>query len=576
MELLHPNFNLDRTKNITPEKNKKLVIQPDFRGNKADLSKELGDYIIKSLKSDSNFLKDTLNSPKKRETFFKTLGTVIVATAASITNILTSSDKSGVKDEKEQLMSTTTKKEETKNKHLVQKNTDEIKFKTPRGKKSQIEIEYINFVNDNFANDNITSNKLKLLFNEYCGFNRNNKHVFGDQSVENKTAIKSAFEEIKEVSNDAEKINNIVSKYLEATPISDNIKLAPAKIQQENTPCEPEAKITSNTEIDKEKELKKQLDDIKTVFCNADLDLAKKTISKATKILAKLVPENIAQAKQIFEEMDTNEEKRFFISDIANKIVSSRAIKTYTDQHMDQKINFRQYNELVRAGIDDSNIKKIVEYLVLQYAKNIEITDEYNDFKAQIINDYPINNKFKKIMNLFSFIKSQEITLTSNDKLESDKDDLINELKKDFYRNNGHTSYKNLVAYLYGNRHHINNVSDFEKNQYENRFKYLLNVINNDKIFNNTLFSNHSKFRFVERFVLSENFGNKKFECATKEKVKSFIEELKRELSKGITVNSYFADEDKEKIGAQIRFNNSEFGNMVITLNSQGKMHTII
>ena len=110
MELLHPNFNLDRTKNITPEKNKKLVIQPDFRGNKADLSKELGDYIIKSLKSDSNFLKDTLNSPKKRETFFKTLGTVIVATAASITNILTSSDKSGVKDEKEQLMSTTTKK----------------------------------------------------------------------------------------------------------------------------------------------------------------------------------------------------------------------------------------------------------------------------------------------------------------------------------------------------------------------------------------------------------------------------------------------------------------------------------
>lgn len=106
--------------------------------------------------------------------------------------------------------------------------------------------------------------------------------------------------------------------------------------------------------------------------------------------------------------------------------------------------------------------------------------------------------------------------------------------------------------------------------------KYLLDIVNNEKIFNSGLFSNHSKLRFLERFVLNENFGTKKFENATREKVRIFIETLKRELSRGITVSSYYADEDMEKIGAQIRFQNPESESVIITLNSQGKMQTII
>ena len=213
---------------------------------------------------------------------------------------------------------------------------------------------------------------------------------------------------------------------------------------------------------------------------------------------------------------------------------------------------------------------------MLQYAKEIDIINDNNDFDVKITDDYSINNKFKKITTLFGLIKSQEITLTSNDKAALDGNDIIDELKKDYYRNNNRTKYKNLVGYIYGKNHRIYDESNFDTHIYENRLKYLLDIVNNEKVFNSGLFSNHSKLRFIERFVLSENFGTKKFENATREKVRMFIETLKRELMRGITVSSYYADDDMEKVGAQIRFQDPENENIIITLNSQGKMQTII
>lgn len=595
MELLRPNFVLDnRIKNITPQQNTNLSRTPSFRAGKGEFGKELGDYVLKSLNADNSFLKDTFNNPKKRETFLQTLGSIIVATAATLTNILTSSDEveetpeipdksvsveeSKIDNSNEPL---TEKIEEEKVEEKTQeqlKKENHLEFKTLRGKKPQIETDYIDFVHDKFADNEIVSNKLTLLFNEFGGVNRNNKHLLNDEAIENKVLIQKIFNEIKENADDTDKLSEITSNYLSLAPVENIVATevqAPAPV--ETAPIE-EVVVS---EAEKEKLLDEELEKIKTIFTKSSADVAPKTISKAVSVLKKQFPEDLNDIENLFDKLSSVEDKKIFIIDIANKIVSNIAVKDYLKNDFANKIDFRLYNELKKAEISDSDIKKISDFLMLQYTKDLEITNNKKDFNVKITNDYSINNKFKKIMNLFNLIKSQEITLTSNDKAELNADDIIEELKKDYFRNDGRVTYKNLIAYLYGMKHNIKNLDDFEMRKSEHfngniRFSNLLNTLNNEKIFNNALFSNHSKLRFIERFVLNENFGNKSFDKATREKVRSFIETLKKELSSGITVCSYYADDNCAKIGAQIRFQNPEHEDIIITLNSQGKMHTII
>ena len=593
MELLRPDFVLkNNVKNITPAQN--TQVNPNFKAGKADIGKELGDYVLKSLNTSS--IKDTFNNPKKRETFLQTLGSIIVSTAAALTNILTNSE-----NKEDTLIETperpvepimTEEKAEEENIQAVKSN---IAFKTPRGKKPQIESDYINFVNEKFGDNEAISDKLKLLFNEYCGINRNNKHALNNEVVDNKTLIPKIFVEIKENADDIEKLDNVITGYLSFAPVINVMDLMKQEVLQEDIikeEEEEESAVVENTKIkldeqpvvpeikiseaEKQKELEQKLDKIKTIFSDESIDISPKTVTKAISVLKKQFPDDIEQIELVFEKLATSNDKKIFIVDLANKMVSNEAVKDFANSELCDKIDFRLYNGLKKAGVKNENIKKIAEFLMLQYAKEIDIINDNNDFDVKITDDYSINNKFKKITTLFGLIKSQEITLTSNDKAELDGNDIIDELKKDYYRNNNRTKYKNLVGYIYGKNHRIYDESNFDTHIYENRLKYLLDIVNNEKVFNSGLFSNHSKLRFIERFVLSENFGTKKLENATREKVRMFIETLKRELMRGITVSSYYADDDMEKVGAQIRFQDPENENIIITLNSQGKMQTII
>ncbi len=590
MELLRPDFVLkNNVRNITPAQN--TQVNPNFKAGKADIGKELGDYVLKSLNTSS--IKDTFNNPKKRETFLQTLGSIIVSTAAALTNILTNSEeKEDATIETPELPIEPIMTDEKAEEESIQAVKSNKVFKTPRGKKPQIESDYINFVNEKFGDNEAISDKLKLLFNEYCGINRNNKHAMNNEVVNNKTLIPKIFDEIKENADDIEKLDNVITSYLSFAPVINVMDLMQQEAPEEEVVDNEEASIVENTKIkldeqpvvpevkiseaEKQKELEQKLDKIKTIFSNESIDISPKTVAKAISVLKKQFPDNVEQIELVFEKLLTNNDKKIFIIDLANKMISNEAVKDFVNSGLSDKIDFRLYNGLKKAGVKEENIRKITEFLMLQYAKEVEIINDNNDFNVKITDDYSINNKFKKIMTLFGLIKSQEITLTSNDKAELTEKDVIDELKKDYYRNNNHTKYRNLVGYIYGKKHRIYNESDFEKHVYDYRLKYLLDIVNNEKVFNSGLFSNHSKLRFIERFVLSENFGSKKFENATREKVRMFIETLKRELSNGITVSSYYADDDMDKVGAQIRFQNPENESVIITLNSQGKMQTII
>ena len=202
--------------------------------------------------------------------------------------------------------------------------------------------------------------------------------------------------------------------------------------------------------------------------------------------------------------------------------------------------------------------------------------DDATSFAVTIPGDFSINKKFQTIRNAFEIITSEQTTLSSHEDNEFDKNSLINELKFDFKRNRNRTTYKNIVAYLYGNKHEVNTLKDFDKNQYDVQFEKLISLLNDDKLFNSNLFSNHSKLRFMERYVLTEDSAYTNLARTTKRQVRYFIEALKRELGKGVNITPYYADGTPDKVGIQVRFNDPKFGVVKITLNNEEKMHTII
>jgi hypothetical protein len=174
-------------------------------------------------------------------------------------------------------------------------------------------------------------------------------------------------------------------------------------------------------------------------------------------------------------------------------------------------------------------------------------------------------------MDAFSLIKGVDVNLKAEENLFYDKQTIINDLKTDFEAH-GKTTYTNIVRYLYGNKHDVNGLKDFDKHQSDYRFNFLINALNNDKLFNPKLFSNHSKLRFIERFVLNQDFGEKKFEHAIRENMRILIENIKDAIKNGVNVTTY---SNKYVNGVQIIIPSEEFGEIKITLDDGQKFHTI-
>ena len=82
-----------------------------------------------------------------------------------------------------------------------------------------------------------------------------------------------------------------------------------------------------------------------------------------------------------------------------------------------------------------------------------------------------------------------------------------------------------------------------------------------------------TKLRFLERFVLNEDFGTKSLKYATKLKVKEFIDSFKLERQDGITMKPYESYDGY--IGIRMTIPTSTMGDIEITLDDNCKIHTI-
>ena len=584
MQILSKNFSLPKDiKNVNNQSSSKLS-NPNFKSSKTKIAEELSSSLTKHLSTDA--IKDIFSNPKKKNLFLEILGATIVSTVANIVNLMGGEEKVeenllpqvGVQKQEVDTKNKDTQVEKTQS---LKKETEVIKFERLKGTTPKIENDFQNYVNENFADDNITSDRLKLLFNKFGGSNRKKVFLYEDLSLKSGEILTFILDELKNAKKDTEKINSIINIYQNIQSI-DNI--VPSKIKKEvsiDIPKDvseiinryPKIKEKYNEIIksSKTKEEAKERTKIINDFIHPDIkDLNKETLKKARQNINKNytnILENLSLVASGLPEYDKVE----FYTKIANKEILEDAILTWNKNKNNSGVTFSLYNNLHASELSEENISKIIDLICCGQVNSININPENKDFKIALPSIKSLNRNFKTIVEVFSLIKNEQVNLKAEEHVVYDKETIIEDLKKDYFEH-GKTTYPNIIKYLYKNNHEINGEWDFDKRHVDYRFNFLIEALNNEKLFNPQFFSNHCKLRFIERFVLNQDFGEKRFENAIRTNIRKLIESIKTAIKNGVDVTTY---SNEYVNGVQLTIPTEDFGDVKITLDNGEKIHTI-
>lgn len=618
MQILSKNFNLPQNTRTINQNGTKTSnpVSPSFKSGKKGITDLLEKKVKNILESGNGGLEDIFANKKKKETFIDVLATLMITASASIARSLGQE-----KDQKEEAIEIPTLDNLTQER---EEKAEHIEFKTVKGRAPQNEKDLQKFIIDNYKDNQIFFDRLKLLFNQYCGANRNNSHIYEGEKISNKTLTSNILEELKANVNNLDEINNIISKYSNLTEIKNtNIKESTVKeeVQTEKTevaevletskiPTDIEtaeagktkpskAKKSNDIKLPKEmEETLKRYPNIKNEFQRIleeteNPKVATHKIETLQKILnPEINSENVDYLvtyaiknlnKKYCNVLDDvlfvynhlqDSEKVDFFRNLAYKSMSPDAISSYKDIDY-TSICFTYYNNFKSAGLSDEDIKELGRKISREHINDININLDTRIFTIKLPERKTLNERFSIINHAFSIINNKPVTLEAHQDEKATKESIVAELKKDFMRHN-RVTYKNLVAYLYGRKHEVNYISALDKHQFDDRFDKIISILNNEEIFNSRLFSNHAKLRFIERFVLNRNVEYNTLEDTIKNNVKTFISDLQFALTNGVTVNPYYADIEGEKTGAQITVTGRRLGTIKITLNNENKIHTIL
>lgn len=597
MQILSKNFIVPQNaKNINNTQISSPISQtPTFKASKTKVIEGITKELTNEIKLEGTKVKDILKDPKKRTLFFELLGAAIVSTVSTIVNIMEPTTSS---DDSKKSIGKTNQKVSNKKTNTASNNSevigasqaqevDTIKFDATKGIAPKIEKDFINFVNENFADNQIISDRLKLLFNEFGAFNRKDGHILNNNVVANKEILSLILEELKQAEKDQEKINEIINKYqgllkVESPQIPN--KKAPKKIEIEVSPdiksvLDRYATLktkyyeiinASNTKKEAEQKLRPIDNMIITLsYSNPSDEKAKRCL----KALNKHYCDYIEPMAEIFEE--TPEEKidnLCFI--IADKKIAPKALENWSQEKDALKCDFPLYNELVRNGLDQQAIQKVCNMHYNRIFNNIEINSDDSEIKLTASNKTSITKAFENINKIFELVMNQKVTLRAEEDIIFNEEQLKDELKKDFLID-GKSTYPNIVSYLYGSHFNIYNEKSFDNNnkKYDYKFKVLSDALNESVLFNPKIFSPHCKMRFLERFVLNENFSPKTLKGAVREKTGQFIEAFRSSQIDGMVLTPYTTSNGR--VGTKISIQTGSLGIVTITIDDQNKIHTI-
>ena len=394
--------------------------------------------------------------------------------------------------------------------------------------------------------------------------------------------------EIKENINDEEKINATINKYQILIPASVPVKTKPV-IKKEKVKINvkfPEKyeqifkvrqrlgikanEIISNCAT--EEEAQKKVSQI----CNL-LDANIEYLSEDAKTNAlkniNCYLENLEEIAGIVDMLPESEKVSFY-NKMANKELSIEALKTWNRTIQDRGLPFSNYNDLKRLNVNDDAIKAITTMKTRSWINNFEIMDpETKTFRIQMPTTSSLKTNFGNIKTLFEILSGEKVDLPAKTKENIEKEDIVSELENDYLKN-GKTTYPKLVKYLYVKGHEIRNAESLRKYQFDKNFEALIDVINNPKFFDPNFFSPHSKLRFIERYVLNEDYDERiPLYKVVPNKTKEFIKNVKSALMQGVEARPYQAG-DVTGVQLLIPTENGEITK--ITLDNESKIHTII
>ncbi len=584
MQILSKNFILPQnTKNIDKkDTSNNFSVTPSFKSAKTRIIEGLTQEITNGIKLEGAKLTEILSNPQKRALFFEILGATIISSVTTIVNLTNidslNNEQTQVEDKNAESQSQNTENGNTKEQTL----SSQIKFDATKGVAPQIEKDFIAFVNENFSSDQITSDRLKLLFNKFAAHNRKGSHVSDGNIVTNKDILAKILFELKEANSEKEKTNEIINKY--QSLLKTDSQITPAGKNKIEIEISEEIKeilnrynsikkkyfeiIESSTTKKEAKERLKSIDNLLLTITDKHFpEYYEKCINRINTNYSDLL-ENIAGIINEIEEKDAN--KLYQI--ILDKELSASAVENWKQDSKKIRCPFSLYNELVKNNLAPATMKSLSELHYNGVFTDIKINSEYSEIKLSTPNTRSFNYTFSSIKQIFELVTGKKVTLRSQNDIKFNEELLTDELKKDYDKKKKST-YPNIIKYLYGNNFTIYNENSFDYKKMEHRRDLLIDILNNEEVFNPKLFSSHTKLRFLERFVLNEDFGSKTLHYATKTKIRNFIGSLKLEQQDGITIKPY--ESRGGFIGILMIIPTSKMGDIQITLDDNCKIHTI-
>lgn len=565
----------------------KLSQEKIIKGISGDLLSNL------TTKGDSFELTNILGDKKKSKVFFATLGSLITATAIKITELITGESaeaeenkevtlrnfnkKEGVatlnnKQAKKHTSLETKEENDNKNTNAIEQ-TELIKFIKHKGKASEKENALILSINNATNRLNLDvehQNSLISLFNKFCGLNNKGVSYTPKNKELTNSSIAGLLSARLEQCKDLADIELVISRYNLYTNENENIATSEQpkdEIKQDNISVPDcvmqKSKIKNaykNLDADERKQVDKFLDDIKN---DENCQVYQKTaIQGINKYYSDVLPE----ISLVYNTMSNNQNdnKEQFLALISNRLISTDAIKNYSNDSIAKSFNFLEYNSMIYNKLPQNSIEELAKLRNRGAISEIIMSYTDNSYDIKLHNVY-LGKSFKTIVETFKAINSN----SSRGLYVQDKEYTTNDIDIEIQNNN--YSYPLLKKYLTVNNQYLN----------QGKEQKLLEIYNGADI-NKDLFTIHSYLRFLERYVMPELESSSENELYASKIRTSFCNKLVllknsivTAMRSPIRIYEYSIDDTGIK-APKLKVPYDKDGNYFeITINDNGKIHTI-
>ncbi len=579
--------------------------QPHFQANPKIAQEKILKGISENLMSnalkngDVLELSTIINDPKKNKVFFATLGSLMVAAATKITEMLTGGSKEDVSSSEDIIEGTKVKKgdevqqknEETfvdtkvadneiipvvSDKSSVINKEEPLKEEIvlirlsrhqgmPNAKEKALEIG-INDVSERLNLEVEDKNSLISLYNKFCG--NNYKGISYNQSnaeLSNSVISQELTGELGQCS-DKKSLKEIINKY---NLYSSEKFEQPIEEPVKEIPVEVPAVIATrnnikNAYVSLDEDSRQSVNEFLDYVANQDSILPKKVLQKINKDYSDCLPEIATINSKLIQLVNAQNKENEFLSLLSNGLIAKDALKTYLYDDLAKSFSFIEYNSLVYNNCSTESIENLAKMRNKGDISSIIMNYADNSFELKFHSNY-IDWSLRTILKTFKAIHGDSTRGLQCYEQIYKIEDIENEI------NNNKATYPLLYEYL-----NIKGKNVLNKGKEEQ----LLKIYYGAKV-NQDFFTMHSYLRFVERYIMPKfknelgTLSSTQIKYEYKSKFAILRNSILDTIKSSVKVYEYSVEEANIKAPKiKVPYGNAgEF--FEITINDAGKVHTI-